>query len=79
MSVLAALGRIGVGYLAATAIAVECAVLHNFLWHERLDVARPCATRTRGMAASPGALPPRQWADLNRWKCRLDGVVSWAR
>jgi putative flippase GtrA len=26
---------LGVGYLAATAIAVEAAVLHNFVWHER--------------------------------------------
>lgn len=25
----------GVGYLAATAIAVELAILHNFFWHER--------------------------------------------
>lgn len=25
----------GVGYLPATALAVEIAVLHNFVWHER--------------------------------------------
>ena len=25
----------GLGYLLATALAVESAVLHNFLWHER--------------------------------------------
>jgi len=25
----------GMNYMAATAIAVECAVLHNFVWHER--------------------------------------------
>ena len=25
----------GVNYLAATVIAVEIAVLHNFVWHER--------------------------------------------
>src|SRR6185295_2933164 len=25
----------GMGYLSATAIAVEVAVLHNFFWHER--------------------------------------------
>jgi putative flippase GtrA len=25
----------GVNYLAATAVAVETAVLHNFVWHER--------------------------------------------
>jgi|SRR5579859_1079238 len=34
----------GSGYLAATAIAVEIAVLHNFIWHEHLtwaDVISP--------------------------------------
>ena len=25
----------GMGYLAATAVAVEAAILHNFVWHER--------------------------------------------
>lgn len=28
-------GAFGMQYLAATALAVEAAVLHNFLWHER--------------------------------------------
>jgi putative flippase GtrA len=32
--VLAALLRLGVHYLAATLIAVEAAVLQNFVWHE---------------------------------------------
>lgn len=32
---LAVLGHAGVAYLVATVLAVECAVLHNFLWHER--------------------------------------------
>jgi putative flippase GtrA len=35
LGLLALLLRLGVHYLAATAIAVEAAVLHNFLWHER--------------------------------------------
>jgi putative flippase GtrA len=35
MTVLAALLHAGVHYLAATALAVEAAVLHNFVWHER--------------------------------------------
>jgi putative flippase GtrA len=35
LAVLALLVRLGVHYLAATALAVEAAVLHNFLWHER--------------------------------------------
>jgi putative flippase GtrA len=28
-------GGLGINYLLATAIAVELAILHNFLWHER--------------------------------------------
>lgn len=36
LGVLAALtSGLGVGYLVATALAVETAVLHNFFWHER--------------------------------------------
>jgi putative flippase GtrA len=29
------LSGLGVGYMLATAVAVETAVLHNFIWHER--------------------------------------------
>lgn len=32
---LAALTHAGVNYVVATALAVEAAVVHNFLWHER--------------------------------------------
>ncbi len=33
-------------YLVATALAVECAVLHNFAWHERFTWSdRACLTR----------------------------------
>jgi putative flippase GtrA len=35
IAILALLIRAGAHYLAATAFAVEAAVLHNFLWHER--------------------------------------------
>jgi dolichol-phosphate mannosyltransferase len=35
LGVLALLLRAGLHYLAATALAVELAVLHNFAWHER--------------------------------------------
>jgi putative flippase GtrA len=35
LGVLALLLHAGVHYLVATALAVETAVLHNFLWHER--------------------------------------------
>lgn len=35
--------RAQVNYLAATALAVEAAVLHNFAWHQRYTWAdRPC-------------------------------------
>ena len=36
LATLGALTAAGLGYLAATALAVEAAVLHNFLWHERM-------------------------------------------
>lgn len=39
LSVLAALDSIRVDYLLATALAVECAVIHNFLWHRRFTWA----------------------------------------
>ena len=35
LAVLWGLIRVGTHYLAATAIAVEAAILHNYLWHER--------------------------------------------
>jgi len=36
---------LGLGYLAATALAVEAAILHNFFWHERWT----WADRTRSL------------------------------
>ena len=35
LTVLAALLGVRMNYLVATAAAVECAVLHNFVWHQR--------------------------------------------
>jgi len=35
LALLALLLRLGLHYLAATALAVELTVLHNFAWHER--------------------------------------------
>lgn len=33
-------------YLAATIFAVECTILHNFIWHERFTWRdRPCGSR----------------------------------
>lgn len=52
LGVLAMLvGGAGAHYLAATVIAVEAAVLHNFCWHERWTwVDRPSGTRGRLLA-----------------------------
>jgi putative flippase GtrA len=37
----------GIGYLAATALAVEAALLHNFIWHQRFTWAdRPVGRLT---------------------------------
>lgn len=48
MAVLALLLRLGAHYLAATALAVEAALLHNFAWHERWTWKdRPAAGQTR--------------------------------
>jgi len=35
LGALAGLGALRINYLLATALAVECAILHNFLWHRR--------------------------------------------
>ena len=46
--VLSLLVRLGLHYLAATALAVETAVLHNFFWHERWTWRdRPARGRAR--------------------------------
>ncbi|HTM24473.1 MAG TPA: GtrA family protein [Vicinamibacterales bacterium] len=48
IAVLALLLKAHVQYLAATALAVEAALLHNFLWHERWTwIDRPAAGRAR--------------------------------
>ncbi len=36
LAVLSALMRLRIHYLLATALAVETAVIHNFLWHQRI-------------------------------------------
>lgn len=51
LAALSLLTRAGVWYLAATALAVEAAVVHNFLWHERMtwrDRATPVLRRLLG-------------------------------
>jgi dolichol-phosphate mannosyltransferase len=48
LAVLALLVRSGLHYLPATALAVEGAVLHNFVWHERWTWRdRPATGSTR--------------------------------
>ncbi len=49
LAALAALTAIKMNYLLATALAVEAAVLHNFLWHRRFTWADRAR---RGMHAS---------------------------
>jgi putative flippase GtrA len=39
LAMLAALTAFGMDYLPASALAVESAVLHNFVWHERFTWA----------------------------------------
>jgi putative flippase GtrA len=43
----------GMNYLAATVIAVESAVLHNFVWHERWTWLNRTSSNTEGL---PGRL-----------------------
>ena len=52
LAVLSLLARNGAGYLSATFIAVECAILHNFLWHEHW-------TWRHATAATPEGWPLR--------------------
>jgi putative flippase GtrA len=59
------LTRAGVHYLAATAIAVEAAILHNFAWHERWT--------WRDRPAQPGS----RFAQLARFHV-VNGGVSLA-
>lgn len=35
LAAFACLERLGLNYLSATALAVEIAIFHNFVWHER--------------------------------------------
>lgn len=50
LGLLAVLVDFEVPYLLATALAVEAAVLHNFLWHERLTWRdRPAIGRDRAL------------------------------
>ena len=65
LAVLGLLTRAGTHYLAATAIAVEAALLHNFAWHERW---------TWKERAAPGSGRALRLARFHA----LNGVVSFA-
>ncbi len=47
MATLAMLAAIGTPYLIATALAVEAAVLHNYLWHDQYTWADRAVDETR--------------------------------
>jgi len=42
LAALAVLTRLHIEYMLATALAVEVAVVHNFMWHERFTWADRC-------------------------------------
>jgi putative flippase GtrA len=63
-------GVLQVNYLAATAIAVEAAVLHNFVWHERFTWADRAKFPVAGQPAKS-----RQSARLLRFHLS-NGAVS---
>ena len=46
LAALAALTALKINYLVATALSVEAAVLHNFLWHQRFTWADRASIRT---------------------------------
>ena len=48
LATLAALNRAGIEYVISTALAVEAAVVHNFLWHERYTWADRRSGGVRG-------------------------------
>lgn len=45
------LTALGIGYMLATGLAVEAAVLHNFIWHERFTWVDRAGGRRREAAA----------------------------
>jgi putative flippase GtrA len=73
LAALAALNAIKVNYLLATALAVETAILHNFLWHQRFtwadrgDSAQPAWSRFWRFHLSNGAISLVGNLMLMRW------------
>jgi putative flippase GtrA len=56
---LYALTAAGLSYPVATAIAVEAAILHNFLWHERWTWADRTGSAEAGLGAGSHQRPAR--------------------
>ena len=59
LAVLAMLTKLGMHYLVATAVAVETALLHNYVWHRRWTWADRTADRRGGPMAERPAPPGR--------------------
>jgi putative flippase GtrA len=67
-----------INYMAATALAVEAAVLHNFVWHERFtwkERAAPVKPRASEMKQRPGGLRGEAAMRLARFQAG-NGLVS---
>ena len=80
LGVLALLLRLGVHYLAATAIAVELTILHNFFWHERWTWRDRTSDAPISTTAAPGpssASAAGRLARLGRFHA-ANGVISLA-
>jgi len=52
LATLAVLNALGMNYLLATGLAVESAVLHNFVWHRRFTWRERSEPGERGMLAA---------------------------
>ena len=60
-------------YLMSTFLAVEMAVLHNFVWHERLDLGRTNTADGRPQAPAANTVSPDQRRDFD-WRQSLSDV-----
>ncbi|MGA2416791.1 MAG: GtrA family protein [Candidatus Sulfotelmatobacter sp.] len=70
--VLALLTAIQINYLLATGLAVECAVLHNFLWHQRFTWSDRISLGRPQFAAISLPLSPEQRTDLTDGQSAAD-------
>jgi putative flippase GtrA len=68
---------LGLNYLAATAIAVEAAVLHNFVWHERFTWAERVGLETTKFDGLDGIAFSQRQSLRRLWRFHLaNGAVS---